>query len=124
MDRWPACSLKKKRVTGYYGVAQDITERKQAEEALRLSDESFRLVAKATNDALSVLDIQAATVWSSESYERFFQLSEPPSTELSWYTDRIHRDDRPRLEDGYQALFASKRDLCFSKQKTGYEIQV
>lgn len=50
----PVWDAKENRVVRIYGAAQDITERKQAEEALRKSEEWFRRLAETTSTAIFI----------------------------------------------------------------------
>ncbi|MBZ0279890.1 MAG: PAS domain S-box protein [Anaerolineae bacterium] len=50
MYRKPIWSEDEKRVVRYYGVAQDITERKRAEEALKQSEERYRQISELISD--------------------------------------------------------------------------
>jgi PAS domain S-box-containing protein len=50
------------------GINIDITDRKNMEEALRKSEERFRLATKATNDAIWDIDLKAGTVSWNDTY--------------------------------------------------------
>jgi PAS domain S-box-containing protein len=50
------------RLLSYDGLIQDITERKQAEEALRESEANYRLLFSAESDAILVMDAQTKTL--------------------------------------------------------------
>ena len=74
--------------------AGDITDRKQAEAAMHRSEERFRNVAKATNDAIWDWDLATNSLWWNEGFTRllgFDQGEIAPGIE-SWIT-RIHPDD-------------------------------
>jgi len=92
------------------GSVVDISDRRAAEEALRRSEERFRIVARATNDAVWDWDLLTDGVWWNDGFRTLFGYRDeeiaPDST--SW-TDRIHPDDRERVESGIRALIASGR---------------
>lgn len=76
--------------------AQDVTEREQA-------DQRFRLVARATSDAVYDYDLDRGEIWWSEShYTRFGYPEALFETESQWL-DRIHPGDNARVATSFHA---------------------
>lgn len=88
------------------GIGFDVTDRQRAAEQLSLSDERFRLVARATNDVVWDWDLKTNALWWNENFQTTFGYS-PVDVEpdiVSWVS-RIHPDDRRRTEAGiHQAI--------------------
>ncbi len=90
--------------THYVGVAQDITERRQAEAALQQSEERLRLALEAGQ--LGVFEHNLATEQVAVTPEFCQILGLPPSRSLAHqaWTERMHPDDRERIEAGVRRL--------------------
>lgn len=79
-------------------VVTDITARKEAEEALRNSEERFQTVALTISDAIWDWDVLRKTTWRSRGFYTLFK--HPPQkvgSDFEWWTQRIHPDDRERV---------------------------
>jgi PAS domain S-box-containing protein len=90
------------------GFISDITQRKRDADALRVSEERFRLLARVTSDAIYDWDITDDTVWWGEGAELLFGLRrEQLGDVLGSWSDRIHPEDRdPLMEDLHRAVEA------------------
>ncbi|WP_273952003.1 EAL domain-containing protein [Curvibacter cyanobacteriorum] len=95
------------QVVAVQGALENIDARKRSEEALRESEERFRLAARATADAVWDWNIETDAMWWSDSLAALFgiDLSSLESDSRSW-TTRIHPDDEARVLDSLQALLA------------------
>ena len=58
--------------TGIIGVTRDISERKQAEEALRESEEKYRTVLESNPDPVVVYDIEGKVTYFNPAFTRVF----------------------------------------------------
>ena len=85
-------------------------ERDDVDRAVRESEQRFRAVAQATNDAVWDLDLETGWVWWSEGVRSV--LGYPPEEvwpEGSWWVDGIHPDDRERVVAGRKEAIAGGR---------------
>jgi len=60
------------RIVRYRGTAQDVTERRQVEEALRESEERFRRVVEHIGDAIVVDDVYGHVVFANDQFLNLF----------------------------------------------------
>ncbi|HZZ92129.1 MAG TPA: PAS domain-containing protein [Usitatibacter sp.] len=92
------------RIVRLQGAFQDITEQKLAAEALRQSDERFRLLSRVSSDAIRDWDIASGAVWWNEGFAALFgdTAAEDAGTNAAWLS-RVHPADRGRVGDEIRA---------------------
>jgi PAS domain S-box-containing protein len=74
-------------------------EQSRAEQALRASEERFRTLAKATNDAVWDWDLGTNKVWWNEGvFTLFGYRLEKNEADPAWWLERIHPEDREAVE--------------------------
>ena len=89
------------------GVNIDITNLKYMEEALRQSEERFRLAVQATNDAVWDIDLVTGSVSWNGTYATLYGRPSDSSTSWQWWIDRIHPEDRERTGGGLRSAINS-----------------
>jgi PAS domain-containing protein len=97
------------RITRVQGAFQDISDRKQVEENLRLSEERFKYVSRATADAVWDWDLRSDAMWWSEGlYHLFGVLPEDAGADSSSWVSRLHPADHQRVLDSiFEAINGS-----------------
>jgi len=95
-------------IVEWFGMNIDITERKEAEEQLRASEETLLNAQRSARAGVWDIDLIANRVAWSEPYYELFGLprSMQPSYE-NWIAS-IHPDDRPRVEAEYARLLETR----------------
>ena len=82
------------------GTNADITERKEMDEALRGSEERFRLIAENVSDLIAMVDTKGRRVYNSPSYQALF--GDMPLLPGSSSFEQIHLDDRAQVIQVFQ----------------------
>ena len=93
-------------------VAREISERKRAEQALKESNERFRIIAQATADVVWDWDLVDDTIWWGDGMRtRFgYAYDQTPQIGESW-VQHIHPDDRDRVVTGIHAVIDGGAEL-------------
>ncbi|MEO6895003.1 MAG: PAS domain S-box protein, partial [Ginsengibacter sp.] len=100
------------KVSKIYGSIQDIDERKKNEEALRLSNERYHIVTKATNDSIWDWDLvenkvirPGKTLESTLGYDNI----KPDQVDDFW-ENHVQVDDWKRISENRRALFINPEE--------------
>jgi PAS domain S-box-containing protein len=90
----------------------DITARKQAEEKLRLSEERYDLVARATSDVVFDWNVVTGVLTWNKAIQRTcrYQPDQVGST-MEWWYNHIHPTDRERVVTGTHAVLNGTREF-------------
>ncbi len=86
---------------GFTKVMRDQTTWKETEEALRRSEARYRLVARASREAIWDWNLISDQIEWNEGIEQLFgyRLDEVPA-DVEWWHERVHPDDQQRVVSG------------------------
>jgi PAS domain S-box-containing protein len=80
----------------------NITEQREARDQARVSEERFRLLARATNDAIWDTDLLTHRTWRNEGFETLFGQKTDGDEAVDHWSTSIHPDDRQRVAEGVE----------------------
>lgn len=85
-------------VTHLVSIQRDITERKTAELASKLSEERFRLVSNASNAVIWDYNLLTDTIWYNANLEKQFgHTTSEKYLPGTFWDERVHPEDRARV---------------------------
>jgi two-component system, cell cycle sensor histidine kinase and response regulator CckA len=102
------------QVTGVQGILVDITDRKEIEDALRRSEEKYRVVIEHANDAIFVLQDQRIRFMNPSACEILGDTCDNISGHS--FLEFVHPDDRPMIRDRYKRRMRGEKlsnRICF-----------
>jgi PAS domain S-box-containing protein len=100
----------KGKVIGLHGIVQDITERKRVEEALRQSEEKFRVISESSPDRILVQDSDLRYVWVLNP-----QLGlTPPDIIGKTDHDILSKEDADKITSVKREVMKSGKQMRFS----------
>lgn len=99
------------------GTMQDVTERLQASEALRQSEERLRLVSQASTDAVYDWDLQLNRSWWSKGIETRYGLDAETEELLLFWSTHIHPDDIERIKKALSQAFAKQEAVVVDEYR-------
>ena len=91
-------------------IIHDITARRQADEALRKSEERYRLVARASNEVIWEWDVGTGRASASGALAAKFGLVSE-SVPFDWWEERVHPEDVQRVKDSLLATVNGSEDV-------------
>jgi PAS domain S-box-containing protein len=96
----------------FHSITIDRAQRKHAVEALRESDLRFRIVARATNEAVWDWKLADNSVWWNPSFQRLFGYAlDHAGFERGWWEENVHPEDRHRVVAGVQDVHDGSEDF-------------
>lgn len=100
------------------GTLIDISDRKKSialleasEKALKISNERFMLVAKATNDAVWDWNVQQNTIWGNEVFSSLFGVSMGEEISIEKLNEKIFAQDVDKIRLNMEAAIAAKDNI-------------
>ena len=88
----------------WQGFQLDVTQEKTAAEMLRESEERYRLIARATDEAIWDSDLLANRQTWNGAVETMFGYPTGFVTDGAWWEDHVHPEDRERVIPGVEAV--------------------
>lgn len=109
--------LQKDGTVIWYGYLLDVTHRKAEIEQLRIANDRYHTISKATNDTIWDIDYKSNTIQWNDGLKTIFGYNEnePKINDLNWWYSKIHPDDI--------ALVKQQSDYWLKTKKSRWEFE-
>jgi PAS domain S-box-containing protein len=97
-------------IVGASKIARDVTQQKRAEEALRIGNERFRLMANSAPVLIWIADESKARTWFNSRWLDFTGRTSDEESGFGW-TQSVHEDDLATCLQTYGEGFDSRKDF-------------
>lgn len=77
-------------------IARDITEDRRSQEALRRSEQMFRIMTENASEMIALVDTSGKRIYNSPSYQRVLGYT-PEELQGTWSLEQTHPEDRERI---------------------------
>jgi len=94
-------------VSGYIAIKQDVSERNRREEAIRRSEEEYRLLVSNIPDVIWTADQQGRCVFITPNIETIYGYTPEEIYQSGVWYERIHGEDAPKVQEKYVESLAS-----------------
>jgi diguanylate cyclase (GGDEF)-like protein/PAS domain S-box-containing protein len=116
----------KGNIIGFRGIARDITERKQMEEALRQSEEKYRNILQSIQEGYFELDLAGNYTFVNDANCRLLGYSRDEIIGMNARQHMPHEDNYKKVSQAYTELFLTGKPIesleIFSVKKDGTPI--
>ena len=101
------------KLLGYRGLDRDVTEMKQSEERLRISEERLQLALDATKDGLWDWDLRTGQAYLTPYYYDLTGYKpEDVKADFEFFKRTVHPDDLPHVLETLEAHIEGKTPAC------------
>lgn len=102
----------------FVAIERDITDRRRAEEALRVSETRFRLIAEAIGSAVWEWDIaEGRQWWSNGLFEIFGHRPDPVGMLPTVWRANVHPNDENRADEALDRLVSGQMNTMHEKYR-------
>ncbi len=100
------------------GSMMDITAQKQADDAIKHSNERFELIAKTTNDAVWETDMVTNYSWGNATHQQMYGLTlHDPIPSYEDWSNHLYPDDREKILKSLDTTLKSKRNIWVTEYR-------
>jgi PAS domain S-box-containing protein len=109
VERWVAAKgrafVEEGRTVRFIGTTRDVTESRKAEQALRDTEERYRLASRATNDTIWDWDLATGHIlWNEALHTSHGHAPDAVEATGDWWMAHIHPEDRDRVDRSIHAV--------------------